>query len=155
MQERTLTSEIEIGGKDVLGLFECRRRMGNVGPISEQPGDMGGLEVTPERVAQDTCLDPVMASHHAQEASNQDTSSEQAKGRTAEALDDEHCAQSQQDYPGAAFRIEAAHGLQTQETLFEAHQLAPQGMDFALLHTYHLCSRRLPLMSSETVGGAA
>ena len=82
---------------------------------------MGGLEVAPDRVAQDTYLDPVMASHHAQEAGNEDTSSEQAKGCTAEALDDEHCAQSQQDHPGAASRIEAAHGIQTQETLFEAH----------------------------------
>src|SRR5258705_10087583 len=102
---------------------------------------MSGLEVAPDRVAQDTCLDPVMTSHHPQETGYADASSEQTKSRTAEALDDEHRAQSQQGDPGTAFGIEATHGIQTQQTLFEAHQLTPQGMDFALLHTYHLLRR--------------
>ena len=104
-------------------------------PIPQQPRDMDSLETTPDRVAHDACLDAVVESHHDQETGNKNTSSEQAERRTAEVLDAEHCAKSQQDNSGAAFGIEVADGVQAQETLFEARYLASQGVNFALLHT--------------------
>ena len=135
MQQRTRPSEIEIRGKDMCRLFWGLRGVWEVFPIPPQPCDMRPLDVPPERVAYDACLDAVMESHNSQEADNKDASSEQAERRTAKALDAEHRAKSQQDKPGAALRIEAAHGIQAEEALFEARHLALQSMDFALLHT--------------------
>ena len=59
MQERTVASEIEIRGKDVLGLFAGLRGVWDMLPIPQYPRQMGGLQPTPERVAYDACLDAV------------------------------------------------------------------------------------------------
>jgi hypothetical protein len=86
MQERTLTSEIEIRGEDVFGLFAGRRGVWDMLPIPQHPRQMGGLQTMPERVTHDTHLDAVVASHDSQETGQADTCSEQAECRTAEAL---------------------------------------------------------------------
>src|SRR5215475_5976702 len=149
MQERTVASEIEIRGKDVLGLFAGLRGMWDMLPIPQHPRQMGGLQPTPERVAYDACLDAVVESHDNQETGKEDTCREQAERRTAEALNDKHRAKSQQHKAGTAFRIQATQGVQAQETLVEACYLASQGVYFALLHMYtfvvdveSLCRRR-------------
>ena len=76
-----------------------------------------------------------MECHDDQETGKKDAGSEQADCRTIQALNDEHRGQSQQDNAHAASRIQAAHGVQAQETLFKACYLASQGVYFALLHT--------------------
>jgi hypothetical protein len=145
MQERTVTGEVEVRGKDVLGLFAGLRGAWDMLPIPQYPRQMGGLQTTPERVAHDAGLDAVMESHDSQETGQQDTRSEQAESCTAEALNEKHHAKSQQDKAGTAFRIQAAHSVQAQEAPVEARYLASQGVYFALLHTCTfvvLCRRR-------------
>jgi hypothetical protein len=88
MQERTVTSEIEIRGEDVFGFFAGRRGVWDMLPIPQYPRQMGGLQTTPERVAYDARLDTVVASHDSQETGQEDTRSEQAECRTAEALNE-------------------------------------------------------------------
>src|SRR5262245_36181396 len=105
MQERTVTGEIEIRGKDVFGLFAGLGGVWDMLPIPQHPRQMGCLQTTPERVAHDTCLEAVVESHDSQKTGEKDTRSEQAEGRTAEALNDQHRAKSQQDKAGTAFRI--------------------------------------------------
>jgi hypothetical protein len=95
---------------------------------------MGRLQTTPERVAHDACLNAVVASHESQETGQEDTCSEQAESRTAEALHEKHRAKSQQDKADTAFRIQAARGVQAQEAPVEARYVASQGVYFALLH---------------------
>jgi hypothetical protein len=104
-------------------------------PIPQYPRQMCCLQPTPQRVAHDAYLDAVVESHGNQETGQQDTRSEQAECRTAEALNDQHRTKSQQDQAGTAFRIQAARGVQAQETPVEARYLASQGVYFALLHT--------------------
>src|SRR5919109_4403541 len=94
MQERTVTSEIEIRGKDVLGLFADLRSVRNMLPIPQHPRQMGGFQTTPERVAHDACLNAVVESHDNQETGQKDPRSEQAECRTAEALNEKHRAKS-------------------------------------------------------------
>ena len=134
MQERTVASEIEIRGKDVLGLFVGLRGVWDMYPIPQHPCQMGCFQTTPDRVAYDACLEAVMERHDGQETGQEDTRSEQAECRTAEALHEKHCAKSQQNNAGTAFRIQATQGVQAQETPVEARYLAPQGVYFALLH---------------------
>src|SRR5262249_38726092 len=134
MQERTVASEIEICGKDVLELFSNLKGVWDMLPIPQYPRQMGSLQTTPERVAHDACLEAVVGSHHKQKNGEEDPCSEQAQCRTAEALNEKHRAKSQQDKAGTAFRIQAAQGVQAQETPVEARYLALQGMYFALLH---------------------
>jgi hypothetical protein len=105
MQKRTVASEIEIRGKDMLGLFVGLRGTWDMWPIPQYPRQMGGLQPTPERIAHDACLDAVVESHGNQETGQKDTRSEQAECRTAEALNEKRHAKSQQDKAGAAFRI--------------------------------------------------
>jgi hypothetical protein len=124
MQERTVTSEIEVRGKDVFGLFAGLRGVRDMLPIPPHPRQMGCLQTTPDRVAHDACLDTVMESRDNQETGKEDTRSEQAKCRTAEALNHKHRAKAQQDEAGTAFRIQAAHGVQAQETPVETRYLA-------------------------------
>jgi hypothetical protein len=88
MQERTVTSEIEIRGEDVFGLVAGWRRVWDMLPIPQHPCQMGGFQTTPERVTYDTRLDPVVASHNSQETGQEDTRGEQAECRTAEALNE-------------------------------------------------------------------
>ena len=86
-----------------------------------------------------------MERHDGQKTGQEDTRSEQAECRTAEALHEKHCAKSQQNNAGTAFRIQAAQGVQAQETLVETRYLASQGVYFALLHRCTfvvLCRRR-------------
>ena len=145
MQERTVASESEIRGKDVLGLFAGLRGMWDMLPIPQHPRQMGGLQPTPEHVAHDACLEAVVESHDGQETGQKDTCREQAERGTAEALNDKHRAKSQQDKAGTAFRIQATQGVQAQETPVEARYLASQGVYFALLHVCPfvvLCRRR-------------
>jgi hypothetical protein len=124
MQKRTVANEIEIRGKNVLGLFVSLRSVRDMWPIPQYPRQMGGLQPTPECVAHDACLDAVVESHGNQETGQKDTRSEQAECRTTEALNEKHHAKSQQDKTGAAFRIQAAGGVQAQETPVEARYLA-------------------------------
>src|SRR2546427_1962912 len=124
MQERTVASEIEVRGKDVFGLFAGLRCVRYTLPIPQHPRQMGGLQTTPDGVAHGAGLDAVMESHDNQKTSQKDTRSEQAKCRTAEALNAQHRAKSQQDKADTAFRIQATHGIQAQETPVEARQLA-------------------------------
>jgi hypothetical protein len=105
-------------------------------PFPQHPRQMDCLQTTPECVTHDTGLDTVMESHDNQKTGKEDTGSEQAKGRTAEALNEKHHAKSQQDKAGTAFRIQAARGVQAQEASVEAHYLASEGVYFALLHMY-------------------
>jgi hypothetical protein len=70
------------------------------------------LQTTPERVAYDACLDAVVESHDNQETDQKAARSEQAEDRTAEALNEEHRAKSQQNNAGTAFGIQAAEGVQ-------------------------------------------
>jgi len=63
-------------------------------------------------------------SHDGQETGQKDARSEQAEGRTAEALNEKHRAKSQQDKAGTAFRIQTADGVQAQETPVEVRYLA-------------------------------
>src|SRR5215475_1280250 len=112
MQERTVTRDIEVRGKDVFGLFAGLRGVRDMLPIAQHPRQMGCLQTTPERVAHDACLDTVMESHDNQETGQKDTRSEQAEDRTAEALNEKHCAKSQQHNAGTAFRIQATEGVQ-------------------------------------------
>ena len=93
-------------------------------PIPQHPRQMGGRQPTPERIAHDASLDAVVESHGNQETGQKDTRSEHAECRTAEALNEEHRAKSQQDKAGTAFRIQAARGVQAQETPVEARYLA-------------------------------
>jgi hypothetical protein len=124
MQERTITSDIKVRGKDVLGLFADLRGVWDMLPIAQHPRQMGGLQTTPDRVAHDACLDAVVENQDNQETSKEDTRSEQAECRTAEALHEKHRAKSQQDKAGTAFRIQTAHGVQAQEAPVEARYLA-------------------------------
>ena len=124
MQERTVTSEIEIRGKDVFGIFAGLRGVRDMLPIPQYPRQMDCLQTTPDSVAHDACLNAVVESHDGQETGQKDTRSEQAECRTAEALNDKHRAKSQQDNAGTAFRIQAAHGVQVQKAPVEARYLA-------------------------------
>src|SRR5215470_14666736 len=124
MQERTVTSDIEVRGKDVFGLFAGLRGAGDMLPIAPHPRQMGCLQTTPERVAHAACLDAVMKGHDNQETGQKDTRSEQAEDRTAEAVNEKHRAKSQQNNAGTAFRIQAAEGVQPKETLLETYYLA-------------------------------
>jgi hypothetical protein len=72
--------------------------------------------------------------HDCQETGQADTRSEQAECRTAEALNEQHCAKSQQHNTGAASRIQAAQSIQAPEAPVETRYLASQGVYFALLH---------------------
>jgi hypothetical protein len=134
MQDRTVTSKVEIRGKDVLGLFSELRGVWDMCPIPQHPRQMGRLQTTPERVAHDACLNAIVESYEGQKTGQEDTCSEQAECRTAEALNEKHRAKSQQDKADTAFRIQAARGVQAPEAPVEAHYLASQGVYFALLH---------------------
>ena len=113
-------------------------------PIAQYPSQMGGLQTTPERVAHDAGLHAAVESRDGQETDQKDTCSEQAEGCTTEALNEKHHAKSQQDKTGTAFRIQAAEGVEAQETSVEAGYLASQGVDFALVHrcTFIVSCRR-------------
>jgi hypothetical protein len=76
MHERTVTSEIEIRGEDVLGLFAGRRGVWDMLPIPQYPRQVGSLQTTPERIAHDAGLDAVVESHDSQETGQEDTGSE-------------------------------------------------------------------------------
>jgi hypothetical protein len=134
LQERTVTGEIQIRGKDMFGLFAARRVVWDGRPIAPHPCQMGGLQPTPERVAHDACLQAVVESHDGQEASQEDTGGEQPKGCAPEALNEKHRAKAQQGKTGPAFCIEAARGVQAQEAPVEAGYLASQGVYFIVLH---------------------
>jgi hypothetical protein len=124
MQERTITSDIQVRGKDVLGFFADLRGVWDMLPIPQHPRQMGCLQTTPDRVAHDACLDAVVESQDNQETGKEDTRSAQAECRTAEALNEKHRAKSQQDKAGTAFRIQTADGVQAQETPVEVRYLA-------------------------------
>src|SRR4029434_3209689 len=104
MQERTVTRDIEVRGKDVSGLFAGLRGVRDMLPIAQHSRQVVCLQTPPERVAHDSCLDTVMKSHDNQETGQKDTCSEQAEDRTAEALNEEHRAKPQQNNAGTADR---------------------------------------------------
>src|SRR5215475_159924 len=112
MQERTVTSDIEVSGKDVFGLFAGLRGVRDMLPIAPHSRQMVCLQTTPERVAHAACLDAVMKSHDNQETGQKDTRSEQAEDRTAEALNEKHRAKAQQNNAGTAFCVQATEGIQ-------------------------------------------
>ena len=122
MQERTVTSEIEIRGKDVFGLFAGPRGVRRQAANPAVPAPDGFQTI--ERVAHDACLNAVVESHDGQETGQEDTSRRAPNAVPQRRSTTSTVPSPSKTMPVMAFRIQVAGGCPGVETLVEARYLA-------------------------------